>query len=165
MGTEPGPDVTRWKIVITKERFDALKKKEQFWGLVALGRAVNELRFAGGPSFRVLCGRVGFHNSQPLGFLISSSLHADLNYQVNHARESGWGASAAEAGLLAWPFTALFGFPLGFARGFGKTGQALEAVPFPLCSPRGSCIGPFGRLRAGSSLGIARVASDSAASG
>ena len=36
-------DMTRWKIVITKEKFDVLKKKEEFWGLVALGRAVNEL--------------------------------------------------------------------------------------------------------------------------
>lgn len=46
MNTEPSPDTTRWKIVITKEKFDALKKKEEFWGLVTLGRAVNELRFA-----------------------------------------------------------------------------------------------------------------------
>lgn len=38
-------DTTRWKIVITKEKFDVLKKKEEFWALVALGRAVNELRF------------------------------------------------------------------------------------------------------------------------
>jgi len=44
MSIEP-TDMTRWKIVITKEKFDVLKKKEEFWGLVALGRAVNELRF------------------------------------------------------------------------------------------------------------------------
>ena len=41
---EPNSD-KRWKIVTTKEKFDALKKKEEFWGLVALCRAVNELRF------------------------------------------------------------------------------------------------------------------------
>jgi hypothetical protein len=44
MSIEP-TDMTRWKIVITKEQFDVLKKKEEFWALVALGRAVNELRF------------------------------------------------------------------------------------------------------------------------
>ena len=44
MGIEPS-DLTRWKIVITKGKFDVLKKKEEFWALVTLGRAVNELRF------------------------------------------------------------------------------------------------------------------------
>jgi hypothetical protein len=44
MSIEPD-DMTRWKIVITKEKFDALKKKEEFWGLVALSRAVSQLRF------------------------------------------------------------------------------------------------------------------------
>jgi hypothetical protein len=42
---EPSSDMMRWKIVTTKEKFDILKKKEEFWGLVALCRAVNELRF------------------------------------------------------------------------------------------------------------------------
>jgi len=38
-------DKTLWKIAITKEKFDTLKKKEEVWGLVALSRAANELRF------------------------------------------------------------------------------------------------------------------------
>ncbi len=38
-------EMTRWNIVIKKEEFDALKTKECFWALVALGRAVNALRF------------------------------------------------------------------------------------------------------------------------
>jgi hypothetical protein len=45
MISEPISEMTRWKIVIKKEQFDELKKKEDFWGLVALGRAVNALRF------------------------------------------------------------------------------------------------------------------------
>jgi hypothetical protein len=38
-------EATRWKVSIAKAQFDALKKKEDFCGLVALSRAVNELRF------------------------------------------------------------------------------------------------------------------------
>jgi hypothetical protein len=44
MNTEPSAN-TRWKIVITKDKFDSIKMKEEFWALVALSRAVNELRF------------------------------------------------------------------------------------------------------------------------
>src|SRR5882724_10761467 len=45
MVTGLGDDMTRWRIIIAKEKFDSLKRKEEFWGVVALGRAVNELRF------------------------------------------------------------------------------------------------------------------------
>jgi hypothetical protein len=47
-----------------------------------------------------------------------------------------------------------------------------EAVPFPVFASSVSseygqekCIGPFGKLRAGPSLGVARFARDSASSG
>lgn len=44
MTSESVTDTTRWKIVIAPEKFNQFKKEERFWGLAALGRAVNALR-------------------------------------------------------------------------------------------------------------------------
>ena len=38
-------ETTRWKVVAARDHFERLRKQESFWGVVALGRAVNALRF------------------------------------------------------------------------------------------------------------------------
>src|SRR5690348_15952245 len=45
---EPGA-TTRWALRMDKEKFDKIKNREGFWGLVALARAVNALRFVHSP--------------------------------------------------------------------------------------------------------------------